>query len=58
MNLIRGEPDMLRILPFCLGSLEHLDLIMTKETFKVVRLDCYLHTEQKKRSGKGHPTDF
>ena len=43
---------MSRILPFCRGFLEHLDLIMTKETFQGVRLDCYLHTEQKRRSRK------
>ena len=49
---------MSRILPFCQGFLEHLDLTMTKETAQVARLDYYLHTEQKRRSGIGHPTDF
>ena len=49
---------MSRILPFCRGILEHLELTLTNETFQIVSLDYYLPIEQKKRPEKEHPTDF
>ena len=48
---------MSRILPFCRGFLEHLDMTMTNETFQVVSLDSYLDIEQNRRSEKEHPID-
>ena len=49
---------MSRILTFCQGFLEHFELTLTNETFQVVSPDSYLHIKQKRRSEKGHPTDF
>ena len=56
--LTRGGPDMSRILPFCRGFLEHLELTLTNETSQVVSLDYYLPIQRKKRSKKGHPVNF
>ena len=57
-TLTRGGPDMSRILPFCRGFLEHLELTLTNKTFLVVSLDSYLHIERKRHSEKGHTANF
>ena len=56
VTLTRGDRDMSLKVPFCRAFLEHLNLTLTNETFQVVILDFYLHTEQKSRSEKGQPT--
>ena len=56
--LTRGDRDMSVKVPFCRGFLDHSELTLTNKTFQLVSLDDYLHTEQKMRSKKGHPTDF
>ena len=56
--LTRGDRDMSVKVPFCRGFLDHSELTLTNKTFQLVSLDYYLHTEQKMRSKKGHPTDF
>ena len=54
-TLTRGGPDMSRILPFCRGFLEHLELTLTNETFQVGSLDYYLHIEEQNRPKKSIP---
>ena len=49
---------MSRILPFCRGYLEHLELTLTNEAFQVVSLDYYVHIEQKGVRKKGIPSVF
>ena len=57
-TLTRGDRDMSLKVPFCRAFLEHLDLALGNTTFKVVSLDYYLYIEQKRRTEKGHPTNF
>ena len=57
-SLTLSDQDMSVKITFCREFLEHLDLTLANETFRVISLDYYLRIEQKGHSEKGHPTDF